>query len=147
MAPIALALNTTTEVLELMLAEVNTSSIKYLKRNEWTLGRELSVLIHGCLKEFMQDFDWADLAFVVIASGVGSFTSTRIGVVVARTLGEQLQIPVFTIANRELETQRLEFPEHDDSIQNPKVNLLKIGYGRWLRGNYSHWSEALPLYV
>jgi tRNA threonylcarbamoyladenosine biosynthesis protein TsaB len=139
MPQIALALNTTTEVLELAIAQVNPLS--YVKHSEWNLGRELSVQIHTCLIDFMQGYDWTDLAFVAIASGVGSFTSTRIGVVLARTLGEQLSIPVFAISCIDISTYHAT-SNHTHLI----MSLANIGGDRWLQNDYPHWSEAIPLY-
>ncbi|MEL6164981.1 MAG: tRNA (adenosine(37)-N6)-threonylcarbamoyltransferase complex dimerization subunit type 1 TsaB, partial [Cyanobacteria bacterium J06628_3] len=41
---------------------------------------------------------WADMTFIAVARGPGGFTGTRIGVVAARTLGQQLNIPVFGVS-------------------------------------------------
>ncbi|WP_228054614.1 tRNA (adenosine(37)-N6)-threonylcarbamoyltransferase complex dimerization subunit type 1 TsaB [Gloeocapsopsis crepidinum] len=65
----------------------------------WNLGRDLSNLLHQYLSEFMQPQTWVDLAFIAVAKGPGGFTGTRIGVVTARTLAQQLDIPVFAISS------------------------------------------------
>lgn len=143
MPKIALALNTTTGVLELAIAQVNP--LIYLKHDQWQLDRELSVEIHNCLADFIRGYVWSDLAFVAIASGVGSFTGTRIGIVLARTLGEQLTIPVYALSCKDIEafSQTLE----DSLGQRLKINnLIKIGHTRWLKGDYPDWSQSLPLY-
>jgi tRNA threonylcarbamoyl adenosine modification protein YeaZ len=64
----------------------------------WYLERELSSHLHQYLIEFIQPQDWSDLAFIAVAKGPGGFTGTRIGVVTARTLGQQLNFPVFAIS-------------------------------------------------
>ncbi len=64
----------------------------------WDLGRSLSTELHHHLAEFIQPQTWADLAFIAVAKGPGSFTGTRIGVVTARTLAQQLGIPLFAIS-------------------------------------------------
>lgn len=64
----------------------------------WDLGRSLSTLLHYQLADFIQPQTWADLAFIAVAQGPGSFTSTRIGLVTARTLAQQLDIPLFAIS-------------------------------------------------
>ncbi|HEY9294856.1 MAG TPA: tRNA (adenosine(37)-N6)-threonylcarbamoyltransferase complex dimerization subunit type 1 TsaB, partial [Phormidium sp.] len=64
----------------------------------WNLGHELSTHLHQYLDRFIQPQTWPDLAFIAIAKGPGSFTGTRIGVVTARTLAQQLEIPLFAIS-------------------------------------------------
>jgi tRNA threonylcarbamoyl adenosine modification protein YeaZ len=64
----------------------------------WDLDRELSSHLHQYLVEFIKPQTWPDLAFIAVAKGPGGFTGTRIGVVTARTLGQQLGIPVFAIS-------------------------------------------------
>ncbi len=90
----ALALHTTTP--ELGLSMRNLAGIT--RTNVWNLGRDLSSLIHQYLMEFIHPQTWTDLGFVAVAKGPGGFTGTRIGVVLARTLGQQLDIPVFAVS-------------------------------------------------
>lgn len=64
----------------------------------WDLGQALSTHLHIHLNEFIQPQTWADLAFIAVAQGPGSFTGTRIGMVTARTLSQQLEIPLFALS-------------------------------------------------
>ncbi len=64
----------------------------------WELGRDLSTHLHQYLTEFLMPQIWADLAFIAVAKGPGGFTGTRIGVVTARTLAQQLDIPLFGVS-------------------------------------------------
>ena len=64
----------------------------------WDLGRDLSSHLHSCLGEFIAPQTWNDLKFIAVAKGPGSFTSSRIGMVTARTLAQQLEIPLFAIS-------------------------------------------------
>ena len=140
----ALALHTTTTKLELAIAKVDRNSQIYItyKQQSWELGRELSVQLNDCLDLFVGDILWSDFAFLAIATGIGSFTGTRIGIVVARTLGEQLNIPVYGIDCASIITRSQQ--------SNPPLSLgeslLAIAYDRWQVGIYSNWQDVLPLY-
>ncbi|MGF1540373.1 MAG: tRNA (adenosine(37)-N6)-threonylcarbamoyltransferase complex dimerization subunit type 1 TsaB [Pleurocapsa sp.] len=91
----ALALHTTTP--QLGIAIDNFQSDR--RQQIWDLDRDLSSHVHQCLQEIIQPQTWQDLAFVAVAKGPGGFTGTRVGVTIARTLGQQLDIPVFGISN------------------------------------------------
>ncbi|MEH2455886.1 tRNA (adenosine(37)-N6)-threonylcarbamoyltransferase complex dimerization subunit type 1 TsaB [Nostoc sp.] len=90
----ALALHTTTPELGLAISNFAGET----RSQVWNLGRDLSSLIHQYLIEFIKPQTWADLSYIAVAKGPGGFTGTRIGVVTARTLGQQLDIPVFAIS-------------------------------------------------
>lgn len=62
------------------------------------LGQTLSTHLHLYLSEFIQPQTWTDFAFIAVAKGPGGFTGTRLGVVTARTLAQQLEIPLFGIS-------------------------------------------------
>jgi tRNA threonylcarbamoyl adenosine modification protein YeaZ len=64
----------------------------------WNLERELSSHLHHYLMDFIKPQTWRDMAFIAVAKGPGGFTGTRIGMVAARTLGQQLNIPVFAVS-------------------------------------------------
>lgn len=64
----------------------------------WPLGREVSNYLHLYLTEFIQPQRWSDLAFLAVASGPGGFTGTRLGIVTARTLAQQLDLPLFAVS-------------------------------------------------
>jgi tRNA threonylcarbamoyl adenosine modification protein YeaZ len=89
-----LALHTTTPELGLAINNFTGDA----RSQVWNLGRDLSSLVHQYLIEFIQPQTWSDLAFLAVAKGPGGFTGTRIGVVLARTLAQQLEIPVFAVS-------------------------------------------------
>lgn len=64
----------------------------------WALGRDVSSYLHLYLSKFIQPQTWEDLAFIAVAKGPGGFTGTRLGVVTARTLAQQLDLPLFAIS-------------------------------------------------
>ncbi len=90
-----LGLHTTSSQLGLSLSDF--AQEKYTKT--WDLDRELSNYLHQYLQEFIKPKTWQDFNFIAVAKGPGSFTSTRIGMVTARTLAQQLNIPLFGISS------------------------------------------------
>jgi len=90
----ALALHTTSSQLGLAVSNFASDT----RSSTWDLGRDLSSHLHQHLAEFLIPQRWKDLAFIAVAKGPGSFTSTRIGIVTARTLAQQLDIPLFAIS-------------------------------------------------
>ena len=89
-----LALHTTTPELGLAISNFGEDT----RFDVWNLERNVSSLMHQYLIDFIKPQTWADLTFIAVAAGPGGFTGTRIGVVTARTLGQQLNIPVFAIS-------------------------------------------------
>ncbi len=65
----------------------------------WDLGRDASNQLHDRLQAFLPPQTWHDLAFIAVAIGPGGFTGTRLGVVLARTLAQQLNLPLFGISS------------------------------------------------
>jgi tRNA threonylcarbamoyl adenosine modification protein YeaZ len=90
----AIALHTCSPQLGLALINFAGES----RHQVWDLGHDLSTHLHLNLAEFIKPRTWADLAFVAVAKGPGGFTGTRIGIVTARTLAQQLDIPLLTIS-------------------------------------------------
>jgi len=93
-AKYGLALHTTSPQLGLAFSNFNNDR----RIQVWDLGRELSSHLHSYLAEFMQPQTWQDVAFIAVAKGPGGFTGTRIGMVTARTLAQQLDLPIFPIS-------------------------------------------------
>jgi tRNA threonylcarbamoyl adenosine modification protein YeaZ len=90
----ALGLHTTTPELALCLDNFAGEQ----RCQTWDLGRDLSIYLHTHLQTFLYPLTWQDLSWLAVARGPGSFTGTRMGVVTARTLAQQLEIPVFAIS-------------------------------------------------
>jgi len=127
---LCLGLHTTTPVLGLSLGIVTGEELHILHDRLWDLGKASSTLIHSYLEELMTDRLWEDLVYVAVGIGLGSFTGTRVGVVIARTLGQALDIPVYGITEEELKQGK----------------LLEIAHERWRNHYYSSYLSVLPLY-
>jgi tRNA threonylcarbamoyl adenosine modification protein YeaZ len=100
---LGLAIHTCSPQLGLMLKTVDSAADKpadkSIERHQvWDLGRDVSSHLHIKLIEFIEPYRWQDLSFIAVAKGPGGFTGTRIGVVAARTLAQQLEIPLFGVS-------------------------------------------------
>lgn len=65
----------------------------------WDLGRETSNYLHPHLQSFLTPQTWKDIGWIAVANGPGGFTGTRLGVVTARTIAQQLDLPLFAISS------------------------------------------------
>jgi tRNA threonylcarbamoyl adenosine modification protein YeaZ len=90
---LGLAIHTSSPELGLALAGAET------RHQVWPFGRDLAAHLQTCLMGFLGDRPWTDLTYLAVAIGPGGFTGTRIGVVAARTLAQQLEIPLFGISS------------------------------------------------
>lgn len=159
-----LAIHSTTGVLEIAIAQVlpnsspdsdspsnsfssNKISSNYAHRT-WDLGREISSQIHTCLLDFLREFEtnqelkfcWNDIVWLAVARGIGSFTSTRVSMVMVRAIAQQLDLPVYALDCEAIST----FAQNQNMPLG--VSLLQLAQLQSLSGNFPHWSEALPSY-
>jgi tRNA threonylcarbamoyl adenosine modification protein YeaZ len=71
------------------------------------LGRALANQLLGCVETCLPADRWPALARLAVATGPGGFTGTRLGVVFARTLAQQLNLPLDGISSFRLIARRL----------------------------------------
>ncbi|MEM8722927.1 MAG: tRNA (adenosine(37)-N6)-threonylcarbamoyltransferase complex dimerization subunit type 1 TsaB [Cyanobacteria bacterium P01_G01_bin.39] len=91
----AIALHTSTPSLGIAINNYGGDS----RSQVWDLGRGLASQLHHYLAKVLKPQTWQDLKFIAVAKGPGGFTGTRVGVVTARTIAQQLEIPLFGISN------------------------------------------------
>lgn len=77
------------------------------------LGRALSGALLTCVETVLPADQWSRLGRLAVATGPGGFTSTRLTVVMARTLAQQLQIPLDGVGSFLLMASRLAPPGSD----------------------------------
>ena len=92
---VGLAIHTCGPALGLALSTFGGES----RHQTWAFGRDLSMHLHPTLMAFIEPYTWRDFAFLAVAQGPGGFTGTRLGVVTARTLAQQLEIPLFGVSS------------------------------------------------
>lgn len=95
MSSYGLAIHTSSSDLGLALGNF----VEEGRSQHWDLGRSLSSHLHQYLIDFIQPQTWTNLEYIAVAKGPGGFTGTRIGVVAARTLAQQLNLPLFGISS------------------------------------------------
>lgn len=110
--PQGLALHTSTGQMGLALQQDSN----LLRHQTWSLDRQLLNQLHNCLGEFLPVSQWSELDYLAVAQGPGSFTSVRIGMVTARTLAQQLQIPLFFISTLQCFAQSLVNDSNDGQL-------------------------------
>ena len=91
----AIALHTSTPQLGIAVKNYAGDS----RSHTWDLGRGLASRLQKHLAEILHPQTWQDLEFIAVAKGPGGFTGTRVGVVTARTIAQQLNIPLYGISN------------------------------------------------
>jgi len=115
---IGLAIHTSSPELGLALIDLEQGETR---SHVWPLGRDLTAYLHTCLTEFIQPHTWQELAYIAVSKGPGGFTGTRIGVVVARTLAQQLDIPLFGVSSLAAIAQYHQQSQTDTADQSPHL--------------------------
>jgi tRNA threonylcarbamoyl adenosine modification protein YeaZ len=92
---IGLAIHTSSPALGLAVAD-GAGDYRY---QTWDLGKEISNYLHPHLRDFVQPQTWQDFNWIAVSKGPGGFTGMRLGVVTARTLAQQLNLPLFGISS------------------------------------------------
>ena len=111
-APLLLALHSSSETLAVGVQALpwEGQPAGDLRLASFPLGRRLSNALLPCVEELLPAEQWPRLARLVVATGPGGFTGTRLTVVLARTLAQQLAIPLHGFSSFLLIARRLAAP-------------------------------------
>ncbi len=135
-----LGLHTTTSTLGLAL--IPTASDPASERwHYWPLGQAMAGQLHPILQTFLEPHHWSDIQGVGVAVGPGSFTGCRLGVTVARTLGQSLQIPVYGFSS----LAAIAYTEFQSQPSLVEVAIeLDARRDQWYGGLYNRRSAVDP---
>jgi tRNA threonylcarbamoyl adenosine modification protein YeaZ len=107
-----------------------------------SLGREMATTLHQHLQMFLAPQSWEDLAFLAVAKGPGGFTGTRLGLVTARTIAQQLELPLFALST--LETLAFHHAHTTGTWAQSIAITLPAQRGQLFGGLYRCSSDAPP---
>jgi tRNA threonylcarbamoyladenosine biosynthesis protein TsaB len=100
-----LALHSSSEVLGVGLQRLGAAAPERLAA--FPLGRGLSQHLFACVESVLPAAEWSGLARLAVATGPGGFTGTRLTVAMARTLAQQLALPLDGVSSFQLAARRL----------------------------------------
>ena len=101
-----LALHSTSE--NLGVAVLDTYNFQQRpKVGDFPLGKKLSNNLISCVEKIIPAENWKQLKRIAVATGPGGFTSTRLSIVMARTIAQQINCPLDGVSSFLLMAPRL----------------------------------------
>ncbi|MFN9623046.1 MAG: tRNA (adenosine(37)-N6)-threonylcarbamoyltransferase complex dimerization subunit type 1 TsaB [Cyanobacteriota bacterium] len=134
-----LALHSSSETLGVALQPLNQPEIPP-RMEAFPLGRGLANRLLPCVETILPAREWPRLARLAVATGPGGFTGTRLTVAMARTLAQQLALPLDGISSFHLIARRLLAAEPGGSTLILSQELPRHGV---VAGLYREDSTAL----
>ncbi|MFN6339895.1 MAG: tRNA (adenosine(37)-N6)-threonylcarbamoyltransferase complex dimerization subunit type 1 TsaB [Cyanobacteriota bacterium] len=101
-----LALHSSSEVLGVAAQPLGAPAVAP-RMEAFPLGRQLSNALLPCVEAVLPAREWSQLARLAVATGPGGFTGTRLTVALARTLAQQLGLPLDGFSSFHLMARRL----------------------------------------
>jgi len=116
--PYLIALHSCTTTLGIAIID-SRSPLTSLNSSIFPIGRNLSNKIISCVEELLPASNWQQLGRIAVSIGPGGFTSTRVTVVMARTLAQQLDCDLDGISSFALMAPRLANSLESTEKKNP----------------------------
>ena len=101
-----LAIHSSSDTLGVAMVDL-TEPKKTRSIKTFDLGKNLSNKLISCIEELIPSSKWNQITRLSVSIGPGGFTSTRLSVVMARTLAEQIKCDIDGISSFELMAPRL----------------------------------------
>ena len=141
--PFLMALHSSSNTLG--IAIINSRKPKTtLKSASFPLGRELSKNLISCVEEILPSSYWPQLGRLSVAIGPGGFTGTRLTVVMARTIAQQLNISLDGISSFALMAPRLATTLKNKEQDKPFWIIKDLPRRGLIAGNYIIRSPSEP---
>tara|TARA_B100000902_G_scaffold395476_1_gene454139 strand:- start:961 stop:1632 length:672 start_codon:yes stop_codon:yes gene_type:complete len=113
-----LALHSTSESFGIAVKDTQNPE-KIIKSEVFNIGRSLSNKIFSCIEKILPKKFWKQIIRISVATGPGSFTSTRLTISMARTIAQQIDCSLDSISSFHLMAQRLYKNLDHNQILNP----------------------------
>ena len=134
---LALAIHTSSSDLAMVLAPFPWSGDTPVSLLCKKTGKGLANVLHQELLTLLPASQWRRLAALAVATGPGGFTGTRLGVVLARTMAQNLQIPLFGCGSFVLMARRTAHHLLQEHPEGCAIQLeQRLRQRGWIRGRY-----------
>ncbi len=139
-----LAMHSSTETLGLALrdAEDPAGGDRTLCRS---MGRQLTNGLISTVEELLPRSEWTSICRLAVSTGPGGFTGTRLTVVMARTLAQQLRCPLHGESSFALMAQRLSVTLPLSQVREPFSIVQTLPRRGRVAGRYRLLSGPVPV--
>ena len=122
-----LALHSSTDTLGIGLTDLNSQK-PIFQTSTIKIGKDLSKYLFSSIERIFPSISWNQIAMLTVATGPGGFTGTRITIVFARTIAQQLKCQIEGVSSFKLMAYRL--------INKLKKNEVEQSF--WIKQNLKH---------